>query len=218
MIKNLTKMSLLFYIAACSSSVHLEMPPVPGPPAHWSKFNTSTLPGSSCPNIAGVFLAPPLIFQSAEKIEESAEGWTASLYGHIPFHLADRKELKAEETSLTGHEFLIRQTDGENFYLSFLTQKANIVEYHFQREEGDFACRNGYLEFPIISSYGMVEGMSANTQIRNVLLRDMAGSLVIQKTIGPDRGRPAAKSKDFEYEFLRYPLHERLPETSLESR
>ncbi len=59
--------------------------------------------------------------------------------------------------------------------------------------------------FPIISYYVMIEGRSLNFQVRNILLKDETGALVIQSTRGPFRGNPAKAEKKFMYEFFRYP-------------
>lgn len=210
--KSLTSMSTLFLVVSCSSTSLLEMPPVSGSPANWSQFSTSKFPGSDCPNIAGEYSEPPDIFQSVEKVKANSENMTGSYYGHFPFHLADRKEITKGEISLAGNQFFIRQPDANNFYFSFAAHNANNVEYHFRANEGDFECKDGYIEFPISGSSGMIEGMSVNSQIRNVVYRDLAGALIIQTTVGPYRGDPSIASKEFKNEFLRYPLYKSFPE------
>lgn len=209
--KSLTPSSLLFFIVACSSSAHLEIPPVPDPPANWSQFSTLKFPNSNCPEIAGVFSEPPVIYQSPEEVRSNSENMTGSYYGHLPFHLADRKEIPDGENSLASNLLSTRQPNADNFIFSFVTDSSQIVEYHFRAKEGDFRCKDGYIEFPVSSSYGMVEGMSVNSQIRNVVLRGNSGALVIQTTTGPYRGDPANQRKKFKHEFLRYPLYERFP-------
>ena len=209
MSKNLTHLSSLLFIAACSTSAILEMPSVPEPPANWNRFATSTLPDSNCPNIEGEYAEPPMIYKSGEMVKANSGVKTGSYYGHFPFHLADRKELPAGQVRLESNQFSIRQMNADNFYFSFLTKNGRFIEYHFRAEEGDFECKNGYIEFPAMSSYGMIEGMSVNSQIRNVVLRDNTGALIIQETIGPYRGDPSAARSKFKHEFLRYPLYEK---------
>lgn len=209
--KNLAQLSLLFFVVACSSSALLEIPPVSNPPVNWSQFSTSTFPGSNCPTIAGEYSEPPVIYQSAENSETNSKDETGSYYGHFPFHLADRKELTEGEISLAGNQFLIRQSDADNFYFLFVTNKKSIVEYHFAAEEGDFECKRGYIEFPVISSFGMIEGMSVNSQNRNVVFRDNKGALIVEKTTGPYRGNPSTANSKFRHEYLQYPLNEGFP-------
>ena len=196
-------------MVACSTGARLEIPPVPGPPVNWSQFSNSTLQGSGCPKLSGVYIEPPEIYPAAENVKTKLEHNTGSFYGHFPFHLADRKELAGSEFRLTSSQFIIRQTDADNFYFLFKTKNASIVEYHFRTEEDDFKCKDGFIEFPTLTSDGMIEGMSVNSQIRIVVLRENTGALVIQKTIGPYRGDPSTAGDQFTHEYLRYPLDER---------
>ena len=209
--KSLAPSSLLFLIVACSSSALLDIPPVQKPPANWSQSSTLKFPNSNCPKMAGEYSETPVIYQSAGKVMTSSEDVRRSYYSYFPFHLADRKVLSDDEINLDSDLFLIRQTDADNFYISFKTHGAGTVEYHFRATEEDFACKNGYIEFPIVISDGMLEGMSANFQIRNVMFRDNTGALIIQKTIGPYRGNPSTASNRFKHEFIRYQLYERFP-------
>ena len=137
---------------------------------------------------------------------------TGSYYGHVPFHIAKKERFKESKADLLKTMFSIRQPDMDNFYFSFLTEKFDIVEYHFRADEGDFKCKSGYIEFPVTSSYGMIEAKLANYQIRNVLLRDDSGALVVQETIGPYRGNTSTETKGFKYKILRYPRHVRAKE------
>ena len=198
-------------MVACSTGTRLEIPPVPGPPVSWGQFSTSTLPDSNCPKLSGVYIEPPEIYPAADNVKTKLEQNTGSFYGHFPFHLADRKELAGSEFNLTSNQFIIRQPDAGNFYFSFKTESNSIVEYHFQIEEDDFECKGRFIEFPILTNDGMIEGMSVNSQIRIVLLSENTGALVIQKTIGPYRGVPSTTGDQFTNEYLRYPLDERIP-------
>lgn len=209
--KTLTSLSSLVFMAACSTGALLEIPPVPGPPVNWGQFSNSTLPGSDCPKLSGVYMEPPEVYPTAKKVIVNFEHHTGSYYGHFPFHRADRKDLTENEFSLTNNQFIIRQPDAGNFYFSFKTESDSIVEYHFRTEEDDFECKGRFIEFPILTSDGMIEGMSVNSQIRIVILRDKTGALVIQKTIGPYRGDPSTAGNQFTHEYLRYPLDGRMP-------
>lgn len=209
--KNLIPLSGLFLLAACSSSAILEIPPISELPANWGQLSTSTFPGSSCPKISGQYSEPPVIYRSDGKVMANSRDGPGSYYGYFPLHLADRKELAEGGISIPSNRFLIKQLDADNFYLSFTTQKSSVVEYHFQAEEGDFECKDGYIEFPIIGRSGMIEGKSVNSQIRNVVFRENAGALIVQKTIGPYRGDASTADKKFKHEFLRYQLYEGFP-------
>ena len=54
------------------------------------------------------------------------------------------------------------------------------------------------------TSYGVIEGMSVNFQIMNVLLRDEEGALVIQSAGGPYRGEISKNRNSFMFEYLKY--------------
>lgn len=200
-------MVLAFTSVACSSLDELEIPLSPRPPSHWSDFSTSTISNSVCPLIEGIYSEPPLIYRLGVDTEFIPKDNTDLYSRYIPFHRAEREELVVDEMSLFNNSFAIRQPDATQFYFSYFNEPTNImVEYHFQSDQGDFECRNGHIEFPKITSYGVIEGMSVNFQIKNILLRDEDGALVIQSTGGPYRGNPSRRETEFMYEFFRYPL------------
>ncbi len=197
---------LVFSSSTCSAPGELEIPPIPGPPSDWFQFSTSTIPGSDCPMIGGVYLEPPSIQRLGHNSKYLPKDNLWLFFGYIPLHLAERKELSTSEFNIRKNSIVIRQPDASHFYLSFLNHQATAIsEYYFRSEEGDFKCHGGYIEFPEISRYGMIEGRSTNFQIRNILLKDKAGALIIQSTRGPYRGYSSKIDKDFMYEFFRYP-------------
>lgn len=194
-----------FASVSCSSPDELEIPPSPDPPSHWNDFSTSTMSNSDCPTIAGIYLEPPFIYRLGVDTELIPKDITGLYSRYIPFHRAERNELEANEMSLLNNSFAIRQTDSTQFFFSYFNEPTNVVvEYHFQSDKGDFECRNGRIEFPIITSYGVIEGMSVNFQIKNVLLKDVDGALVIHSTGGPYRGRASKQRNAFMTEFIRY--------------
>ena len=193
--------------AACAAPEIIEFPSLPGPPGDWYQFNTTTIPASDCPMIEGEYLEPPSVQRSGRiaKLLPKDNYWL--FFGYIPLHNADREELNPGELNIVKNSFVIRQPDASQFYFSFLNHEATAIsEYHFRSSEGDFECHDGYIEFPSYSTYGMIEGRSVNFQIRNVLLKDKEGALVIQSTRGPYRGNPGKAEKKFMFEFFRYPL------------
>ena len=203
--KNLNHLTLLL-CAACSAPSVLEIPQPPDAPGHWSQYSTVRFENSSCPSLAGEYLEPPVVFHSklGDQKDSLSEINKGSYYGHIPLHLADSRELKKDEVQIDSNTLHIRQPDADNLYFVYVTHKSSIVEDHLNADEGDFKCKSGYLEFPRFRSYGMIEGMSVNSQIRNVILRDNEGGLIIQQTVGPYRGDPSASVDKFSYKFLRF--------------
>jgi hypothetical protein len=190
---------------ACSSLSDLEIPSSPSPPDYWSTFSTSTMPGSDCPLIEGTYMEPPLVHRVGVDPEFVPKDTNGLYSSYIPFYRADREEFSVNGKGVSGNSFTIRQPDETQFYFSYFSEPINLlVEYHFQLDEGDFACGNGQIEFPKITSYGVIEGMSVNFQIKNVLMKDEKGALVIQSTGGPYRGKASQESKKFMFEFIKY--------------
>ncbi len=193
--------------AACTGSVRLEFPVLPDPPINWSQWSLLTLSNSNCPIIEGVYKQPPIIHRTAEKAGFLPSDKMDLYSGYIPFFLADRKEKLPGSLSLPNKGFEIRQSDATEFYFSYFNENNTlVVEHHFRSDEGDFNCYNGFMEFPTITNYGMIEGMSVNFQIRNILMKDENGALIIQSTRGPYHGNPSSLSSVFSYEYFRYSL------------
>ena len=193
--------------AACTSSARLEFPVLPDPPANWSQWSLSTLSNSDCPIVGGTYRQPPLIYRSGEKAEFLPNDNMDLQSGYIPFFRADRKEKALSSQGFQQNDFEIRQPNSAEFHFSYVNEnKTLIVEYHFRSDEGDFNCNNGFMEFPLITNYLMVEGTSVNFQIRNILMKDKDGALILQSTRGPYHGNPSSNSNVFSYEFFRYSL------------
>ena len=206
MTKSLPIMMLMALCVSCATPGALELPPVPGAPADWYDFSTATLPGSECPNISGEYLEPPLIERTGDVSGFFPKGTKWLFFGYIPLHRADRKVLPVDAFSGRNNSFIIRQPNAGSFDFLFLNYDATAASrYRFRSDEGNFSCHDGQIEFPVITRYGMIEGMSFNFQIRNVLMKDASGALVIQSTRGPSRGHRPRPDKIL-YEFMRYPL------------
>jgi len=205
--KNLSAIVALGFLGvACSGSETLVIPPFPDVPADWAKFSSSTIPGSDCPFIEGEYSEPPQIHRLGGDARYFPEDNKWLFLGYIPFHLADRKELKISKQSPRKNNFVIQQLDASHFHFSFLNEQATATsEYNFMSDDGDFKCNNGFIEFPEINRYGMIEGVSVNFQIRNVLFVDEESALIIQSARGPYRGSSSKDVKDFTYEYFRYP-------------
>lgn len=200
---------IVFLSTACSAKEIVEMPPFPDPPVDWKPFIRSTPSGTICPKLTGVYSQPPLINRSGKEASFTPKDISGLYSSYIPFHLGDREEMKVNNIGLTSDHFVIRQPDTSQFYFMYLNEySGSLVEYHFQSREGDFECRDGYMEFPHFTTYGMIEGKTANFQIRNILIKDEGGALVIQSTRGPYRGSLANGIGEFTFEFFQYPIVE----------
>ena len=198
---------LVFSSAACSAPERLEMPSLPDAPLDWKTFDFSLFPGSNCPNISGKFSEPPLIYRSGKKSRFTPRDNFDLYSSYIPFHLGDRKELKVNNMDLASDHFVIEQPDAAQLYFVYINGLTGLpVEYHFRSKEGDFECKDGYIEFPNFAKYGMIEGRSVNFQIRNILVKDEQGALIIQSTRGPFRGNATKSSYEFTFEFFLYPV------------
>ena len=154
-----------------------------------------------------MYSQPPLISRSGKEASFIPKDISGLYSSYIPFHLGDRRELKANDIGLDSDHFAILQPDATQFYFLYLNEySGSLVEYHFRSTEGDFECQDGYVEFPHFTTYGMIEGKSVNFQIRNILIKDAGGSLVIQSTRGPFRGGVTNGVGEFTFEFFQYPL------------
>ena len=201
----ITALILMVSSVACSAPDRLEMPPIPDPPPNWKSFSLSFSPESNCPNLEGEYSEPPLIYRSGKKAKYTPSDNFDLYSSYIPFHLGERRELEANDSDLAKDHFVIRQPDDTQFYFVYLNEHTrSLVEYYFRSTEGDFECQNGYIEFPNYTTYGMIEGRSVNFQIRNVVLMDETGALVIQSTRGPFRGKLSNTKQEFTFEFFRY--------------
>ena len=198
---------LVLFGVSCSTPDKLKMPAPHTAPINWTAFSMSTIPGTDCPIIEGTYLDPPSIFRSADGAKNVPKDNLSLYSAYIPFHRADRRELGLVQQDMLANSFIIRQPEADEFYFLYFAKHINsLVEYYFQSSEGDFECRDGHIEFPRFTSYGMIEGISVNFQIRNILLKDEKGALVIQSTRGPYRKNIMKSKNTFTDEFYRYEL------------
>ncbi len=204
-----TKVIVLFFACfnfACTTQEILDFPDPTPLPTHWGQKSTSRIAGTNCPFISGEYSEPPEIYEIDKTGQKSIKADWGSYYGHIPFHLADRVEHESNKFGLSEKRILMTQSDEASFTMAFLTHRKTLVEYIFKSKEGDYQCNGGYIKFPDFSSYGMIEGMSVNFQIRNILLTDETGSLIIQTTRGPYRKYLRKTKNTFTDELFRYEL------------
>jgi len=194
---------------ACTTKEILVLPDASQLPIGWGEMNDLRFPESDCPLISGKYLEPPDVFQMEKKNEREFLGNEGSYYGHIPFHIADEIEDKSVVLGLSANEMSINQIDATQFTVAYITVRQSSVAHLFDSHEGDFVCNDGYIEFPIYIHYGMIEGMSVNAQVRNVLFRDSKGSLIVKTTIGPYRKHIINSKNFFKEEVYRYHLTEK---------
>lgn len=193
---------------ACAAQKPLGLPPLPEAPKTWLEFE-APLSGSECLDFKGAYLEPPLVHRIGidEKYLAKDNEWI--FFGYIPLHRGDRTVHAPGTYAVPRHGFVIRQTTAAEFDLLFYNHEGtSISDYLFRSEEGDFECSDGYIEFPTQVTYGMSEAGLLNFQVRNVLLLDETGALVIQSTRGPYRGTPSQMQREVSYEFIRYPRAE----------
>ncbi len=206
------KIVLIFLVlsgVSCSASENLEIPAPRALPSNWGLLSTSTILGTDCPMIEGVYLDPPVIHRSAANIKNAPKDSLNLYSSYIPFYRAERRELGLANLDMSANNFMIRQPSADEFYFVYFAKHIkSIVEYYFQSSEGDFKCVDGHIEFPHFTSYGMIEGMSVNFQIRNILVKDETGALIIQSTRGPYRKYIMKTKNTFTDEFYRYQMSE----------
>lgn len=201
---------VLCMTASCSARDILEMPLIPNPPQDWEPFSTATLPESECPELEGVYSEPPFVERSGNAKRFGPSDNLDMYSSYIPFHLGDRSLPQTWAADLLAHQFEINQPDSAQFFLVYKNRATDeVVQLHFLQSDGDFECKDGMIRFPKYQVSGMLEGSSLNFQIRNILVKDVSGALVIQSTRGPYRGNSSELNRDFSHEFIRYPSVER---------
>lgn len=199
--------SILISGVSCSAPDQLEIPIPRALPSNWASFSMSTIPGTDCPKIEGTYLDPPDIYRSSADLEDVPKDNLNLYSSYVPFHRAERRELSLEDQNMSAKSFIIRQPSANEFYFTYFAERIKaLVEYHFQSSEGDFICIDGYIEFPHFTSYGMIEGVSMNFQIRNMMLKDDTGALIIQSTRGPYRKYIMKSKNTFSDEIYRYQM------------
>lgn len=208
---------IVFLSVACSAKERLEMPPIPEPPSNWKAYNWSTISGTICPKLAGEYSEPPLINRSGKEAGFIPNDSFDLYSSYIPFHLGERRELESNDLNLVSDHFVIQQPDSTQFYFVYLNEQTGfLVEYRFRASEGDYECKGGYIEFPIYSTFGMIEGRTVNFQIRNIVVKDESGAFVIQSTRGPSRETSTNSINEFLFEFFQYPKVEKYDGSSAE--
>jgi len=204
--KGMAVLIVMCTTASCSARDILELPPIPNSPPDWEHFSTATIQASDCPELEGVYSEPPLVYRSG-KTKRFVPSDDMALYSsYIPMHLGDQSVLHAGAVDFMVNTFEIKQPDPTQFFLVYKNISTDdVVQLHFRQSEGDFECTDGMVRFPDYQVSGMIEGASLDFQIRNVLVKDVAGALVIQSTRGPYRKYASDSKSEFSYEFIRYP-------------
>jgi hypothetical protein len=197
---------LAFSCVACTTTEILDFPEATQLPVHWGEINVSRFSGSNCPSISGKYSEPPDIYQVDKNGHREFQGIEGSYYGFIPFHIAKEVKHESNKLGLSANQFLLQQVDSSNFTMAYLTPRSNLVEYLFNADNDDFKCNEGYIEFPVFISYGMLEGQSVNAQVRSILFKDENGALIVRRTIGPYRKYLVNTKNTFTDEFLRFQL------------
>jgi len=205
--KKIFVLIVLCTTASCSARDILELPPIPNPPPDWEKISITTLQASDCPELEGIYSEPPLVYRSGKSKRFVPSGHMGLYSSYIPFKLGNRSVLPTDAADFMVNTFEIKQPDPTQFFLVYENIPAdNVVQLHFRQSEGDFECTDGMIRFPDYQVSGIIEGASLNFQIRNVLVKDVSGALVILSTRGPYHRYSSDSKNEFSYEFIRYPV------------
>lgn len=193
-------------LCGCSATPIVEIPESPGLPAKWGNLGGNMLEGSDCPDVQGTFRNLP------KKVTVNAQGETHSsgeefdFYSLFPVYLAADRVLTPSQANYEPLDTLTLRQPSPNALI--LTVEAHDrpkkVAYHFIREEGDFECLNGFIVFPVSSTYGMGEGTLLNGQEKEKIALVERGDLIIISTWGPYRSKKSDVSSKFTHEFYLY--------------
>lgn len=192
-------------VAGCSVPQIVEFPVEPNLPVAWGEYSTVTIHGSSCPDISGSYVDVPEVKSIKGFSIEHVTGNRNSMYGLFPFEIAENTI--AERVDATKKHAILRFSQGTPGEITMTHTWANREKVEtsvFKASEQDFDCVDGFIQFPINSVYGQLEGVKINGQNRTRARLAQDQSLIAIKSYGKYRSDSKASKSSFEYEFYRF--------------
>lgn len=196
----------IFILCGCAATPIVKIPEPPALPAKWGNLALGMIEGSDCPDVQGAFWNLPTIVTVDKQGEFHSTGEELDFYSLFPVYLAVDRQLTPSQSGDEPLDSLtLRQPSPNELILTVEAHdRPETVAYHFIREEGDFECLNGFIQFPVSSTYGMGEGTLLNGQEREKIALVEQGNLVVIKSWGPYRSRKSDLSSKFTHEFYLY--------------
>lgn len=192
-------------LIACTTPQVIPVPPNLPIPETWNDLSSGTVGQSECPLVRGKYRDRPVKVSTPNSPFLTKDLKVLTFMGVLPFRLG-KVEVVAQSNSKTRSEvFELYQVDADAFSIRFEDLNFEVVKYTFELDTVKYQCKNGLMYFPIIGRYGADQTGSFNSQYQEVMAIDSAGSLVLIRITGPYRKTAFSGSKEFQYDFYRYP-------------
>lgn len=189
-------------LAGCTLPPVIPVPEPPELPTAWGAYGQEFWEGTKCPKVSGRFAKIPTIYEAGKTNVQFLVGSDINFYSLFAFHLAKDLSKPAEPTQNDPAYFVIDQEAAERFTLLYYAPEIrSLVRLEFEKSEGDFACMDGFIQFPVSGYFGSIEGMPLNGQILKKFRLTASGDLISIHSSGPYRSSRSAQSLDFEHEF-----------------
>jgi len=192
-------------IISCAAPQVVDFPDAPNLPTTWGNYSSKVIPDSMCPDIGGQYLGVPDLYTLDKNGASYSKGEDYAFYSLFPFHLATENVVESPFISHSQRFLILEHQNSNQFDLTNIWPNGLFIEVNsFLATEGDFACSDGFIEFPVFSNYGQIEGITLNGQSRRRLRKAKDGSLIVINTFGPYKSRSSINSKEFVHEYFRF--------------
>jgi hypothetical protein len=203
----LTLGATLCLIAGCNAHGVVVMSSLPELPSDWGEYFPGQYENSKCPIVSGVFHAVPEVVTLTHKGYSKQSGDLFSIYGLIPFELANSTLKSISMTPESERTISIVQgPDGRLVVAHVWANGKKLETSTFNQTEFDFDCADGFIEFPRKSYYGQLEGVDVNNQTSVRLRKATDGSLIAIKSSGRFKSADAQKKGNVEQLLYRFRL------------
>ncbi|MDZ4731771.1 MAG: hypothetical protein SH820_17720 [Xanthomonadales bacterium] len=192
-------------LAGCSTAQTVEFPADPNLPVEWGEYSTLTIHGSICPDINGTYSQVPEVKKVVDNDIMTASGDRYSIYGLFPFEIAENSTIKRVESTNEESVFRVSQNTNGDITITHTWVNGEKVETSiFKSSRQDFVCVDSFIQFPINSIYGQLEGIKINGQNRTRVKLAQDHSLLVIKTFGKYQSNSTTSKNNFEHVFYRF--------------
>lgn len=202
---NAPQLIFVAILCGCSATPIVEIPEQPELPAEWGNYALHMIVESECPDVQGTYKNLPKIITFNGSERSDSIGKDFDFFSLFPVYLGS-ESVKQSLAKPESRSFLKLEQPSPNLLVLTIEgeDRRDSVMYEFRREEGDFECVGGFVEFPVTSTYGTGEGTMLNGQEREKIALIEHGDLVVISSWGPYRLRKSNVSSMFTHEFYLY--------------
>ncbi|MCR4307317.1 MAG: hypothetical protein NUV80_02050 [Candidatus Berkelbacteria bacterium] len=192
-------------VAGCSIPQTIEFPDEPNLPVEWGEYSTVTIQGTSCPDINGTYTEVPEVKRVKGYDITDVTGNRYSIYGLFPFEIAENSTVARVDAEKSQSVLRFSQNTHGDITMTHMWANGEKVETSvFKASEQDFDCVDSFIQFPINSIYGQLEGVKINGQNRTRVRLTQDQSLVVIRAYGKYRLSSETPKNDFVHEFYRF--------------